>query len=65
MTELGADRSLERLDPAALRVDSLERGPNDAVLAGCIESLEHEQHAVLAFCEETLLEPLDPRFQVR
>ena len=43
--ELGRGRRLERGDRAALRVDALEDAPDDAVLAGGVEPLEHEQDA--------------------
>ncbi len=57
--ELGRRRRLERGDLAALRVDALEDGADDAVLARGVEPLEDEQHGVPALGVEALLELLE------
>jgi hypothetical protein len=45
-------RRPERGDVDAHRVDALEDLANDPVLPGCIEPLQHEQHAALALGEQ-------------
>jgi hypothetical protein len=42
------------------RVDAGEHRADDAVLAGCIEALEHEEDAAPSLGEEALLEELQP-----
>src|SRR5206468_5959338 len=54
--ELRRGRRLERRDPAALRVHACENGADDTVLAGRVDSLEHEQETARSLGVESLLE---------
>ena len=59
VAELGRRRRLERGNPAALGVQALEDGTDDAVLAGGVETLEHEQNAVAGLRVEPLLQDFE------
>jgi hypothetical protein len=43
--ELEGGRRLEARHRAALRIQSREHAPDDAVLSGRVDALEHQQHA--------------------
>ena len=56
MPALRLGRRAERGHVDAHRVDALKNLANDAVLPGCVEPLQHEQHAAFALGEEPYLE---------
>ena len=58
--ELGRRRRLERLDVAALRIQTGEHAPDRAVLARRVEALQHEQHRAGALGVEAPLQHAQP-----
>src|SRR6476469_11053155 len=61
--ELRRGRRLERRDPAALRVQAREDGPDDTVLARRVESLENDQQTARPLGVEPLLQPFETLVQ--
>src|SRR5215472_9738534 len=64
MGEFFGTGRLEAVDQAALRIDARHHVLDDAVLAGGIHPLEHDQHRPVGMSVETLLHGFEPRNSV-
>ena len=60
MLQLLLARRLERVDLAALRIDARHHVLDDAVLAGGIHALQHDEHRPAVLRVKPLLQPGEP-----